>query len=419
MPQLTPYADRLKRGLSRIDTFPKQGGDAEAIEPLRRSLQRTIARISAGADPLSSNFRFQLTSGKPLLFQGKEALPLEPARLVPILNALQVELQPGEFLDLDGALAAWLIRPDATMTESNLRQADLTLRALKTGRDRDHAAAQAAESTKIRLRARLTQLVTALQYAQSDNAPPVFTPPPGASLLTPPVAVALKEETPAPAPPPPPPPPDPTPVPAAPTVAAPAPAPEPEAPPEPEPSGLPPYLIGKALGKIMRAVQGTGFRAAILGDVAHQAWGGTLPVQRIEVLVYFEGPQRESVLGAARGEGLRQAPDDEPLHLELVDPTTGTTVPVDLLQAVSPTHKRILSRAQPVEIQRVSAKAAAPEDLILLRAASDHPGHPESLVDLFRAAINRIDAAYLKKEAEAAGTFEQVKAAWKQAKNPS
>src|SRR5262249_36974006 len=126
---------------------PPQVSDVEALEPLRRSLERTVARIASGGKP--ATFRFQLTGGKSVLFQGVEALPMEPARLVPLLNAIQMDLQPGESFDLDGTLAAWVIRPEATMTESNLRTADITLRGLKSNRDRDHAAAQAAESAKI------------------------------------------------------------------------------------------------------------------------------------------------------------------------------------------------------------------------------------------------------------------------------
>ena len=38
------------------------------------------------------------------------------------------------------------------------------------------------------------------------------------------------------------------------------------------------------------------------------------------------------------------------------------------------------------------------------------------LVDLLRHNAGRIDGAYLKKEAEAAGTFNEIKLAWQQAK---
>lgn len=408
---LSPFVDRLNRGLSRIDTHPPEGSDAEAKEPLRKSLQRTLARVASKGDPSASVFRFQLTSGKPILFQGKEALPLEPARLVPILNSLQVELQPGETIDLDGSLAAWLIRPDATLTESNLRIADSTLKGLKSGRDRDHAAAQAAESAKIRLRSRLTQLVTALQYAQKDaEAPLPFTPVPVSPLA----AEAL-----AAAPPAPPPAPLAAPTPAAPDpVAAVAELTPPPAPPVKDPAPNEAVFV-QALRKTVSAIEGSGFKAIVLGDAAHRAWGSPQPVRRIEVLVNFEGPQRQAVLFAVSGAGLRPASDDEPLHLVYGDEAAGTLVPIHLVQAMTSFQKRLITRAQSVEVMHVQARVASCEDLILMRAASDHPGHAESVVELFRAAANKIDAAYIKKEAEAAGTFDQVRAAWKQAKNPA
>jgi hypothetical protein len=405
------FADRLKHGLARMGTHPPEG-DAEAIQPLRRSLERTLARVATAGPVPAAAFRFQLTSGKPILFQGKEALPLEPARLVPLLNAIQVELQPGESLDLDGGLAAWLIRPDATLTESNLRQADLTLRGLKSGRDRDHAAAQAAESAKIRLRSRLTQLVTALQFAQGD------TPPPGMAVA-PPVAVAIQEITPVPTPPPPaPPPPPPKSEAPPPPPPPPRPEPAPAAPAVAENPGPAPLVVSKGLGKILCAIEGSGFKCAVIGDVGHVAWGGSLPVRRIEILANFEGPQRETVLSAARGEGLRPAADDEPLHLEYEDRKIGGTVLVDLVQAVTAFQKQVLTRAQAMNVLQAYARVASCEDLILLRAASSKPGHAESVVDLLRATASRLDAAYVKKEALASGVMEPLKAAWQQAKQP-
>ncbi|MCI0659096.1 MAG: hypothetical protein L0170_18740, partial [Acidobacteria bacterium] len=175
-----PFIDRLRKGILRIDTDPPQGGDEEAVAPLRRSLERTIARLTSGNKIPAALFRYQFTGGKALLFQGIEALPLEPARLVPLLNAIQIELQPGEFLELDGILAAWLIRPEVNVTDTQLRLAQENIKGFKTGYDRDHAAAQSAESTKIRLRSRMTQLVAALQAAQTDaNKEPTLAIPAG------------------------------------------------------------------------------------------------------------------------------------------------------------------------------------------------------------------------------------------------
>jgi hypothetical protein len=56
---------------------------------------------------------------------------------------------------------------------------------------------------------------------------------------------------------------------------------------------------------------------------------------------------------------------------------------------------------------------ATVDDLILLGVASDdHAG----VVELLRTNAGRIDAGYLKKEAEAAGTFDRLKSAWQEAR---
>ena len=417
MPDAVPFADRVARGLHNLTSDPPETADAAALAPLRRSLERTLTRIRAGGAPESAVFRFQLTGGKTVLYMAKEALPTEPARLVPLINAIQLNLQPGESLDLDGSLAAWLIRPDAALTESNLRQADITLRGLKSNRDRDHAAAQAAESAKIRLRARLNQLVTALQYAQKDaEAPLPFTPVPVSPLLA--------EPTPSPAAsaaPPPPPAPSvadaPKPVPATPASAVAELTPVPTA--QSEPPGPPEEAASRALRRILAAVEGTGFKAVVVGDAGFRAWGSRRPVRHLELLVPFEGPQRQTVLSAARGEGLRPAPDDEALHLEYPDAATGAVIPVDLIQAVSSSHKKILARAQQLEALGALVRAASVEDLILQRACSDRPGHAESVIELFRRHAERVDAAYLKQEADATGAFDRVKAAWKKSREQS
>jgi hypothetical protein len=41
---------------------------------------------------------------------------------------------------------------------------------------------------------------------------------------------------------------------------------------------------------------------------------------------------------------------------------------------------------------------------------------PAALTELLRHNAGRIDGAYLKKEAEAAGTFDRIKSAWQAAK---
>jgi len=172
---VAPLLDRLVDALFCMEEGKSAGIDAEATLPLRRSLERSVARLEAGAEAPASVFRLQVTGGKSLIFQGTEALPLEPSRLIQLLNAIPLELKAGESIDLDGSLAAWVIRPEANLIESNLRQADNSVRTLsiKTGRDRDHVAVQAAETTKVRLRSKLSLLVSAMQAAQNDTkAPP-------------------------------------------------------------------------------------------------------------------------------------------------------------------------------------------------------------------------------------------------------
>jgi hypothetical protein len=163
------FAGRLRKGLVRIDGEAAGSLDAEALAALRRSLERTLARLEPGHDVTNATFRFQLTGGRPLLFQGEEALPLEPDRLSRLLNSMEVELCSGESLELDGELTAWLIRPEVNLADTNLRHAEESLRNLRSVRERDHSAFQTADSLKTRLRSRLTQLVSALQAAQRDS----------------------------------------------------------------------------------------------------------------------------------------------------------------------------------------------------------------------------------------------------------
>lgn len=370
MAETTPFAERLKQGILRIDQQPAGGTDAEAMGPFKRSLERTLARLNSPQSSAIAKFRFQLTGGKPLLFQGTEALPVEPARLPQLLNSVGVTLQPGETLDLDGGLAAWLIRPEVNITDTKVRSAESAIKTIGTGRDRDHAAAQSAESTKVRLRSRLTQLVSALQAAQKEAEMPPPPPPPPAAPETPP--------TPAEAP--------------------------------------PPAVLAKAMRKVLAAIEGSGFKAAAIGDVAHQAWGSKQAPMKVELLMSSSEAQRETVLGAARGEGLQQAPGGGPLNLRFIDAKLNATGFVDLIEAATPFQKQILTRAQPGNVLQESARLATCEDLILLRAGSTAPGDRDKVIELLRLTAGRIDGAYLKKEAEAAGVFDQLKSAWQQAK---
>lgn len=177
-----------------------------------------------------------------------------------------------------------------------------------------------------------------------------------------------------------------------------------------------PEVLSKALRKILAAIEGTGFKAAAIGEIAHQAWGSQQAAQRIELLVSSTAAQQETILGAARGEGLQQAPGGRPLNLQYTDAKAGGTAAVDLIEAATPYLKQVLSRAQPGDVFRVNMRVASCEDLILLRAGSTLPADVDRVVELLRRATGKIDGAYLKKEAETAGVFDQVKAAWQQAK---
>jgi hypothetical protein len=371
--------DRLKQGVVQIDQEAAGGPDADAMPALRRSLERSIARLTPGNTPAPGAFRFQLTGGKALLFQGNEALPLDAGRVAKLLHSVGVELQAGESIDLDGELAASIIRPEMNLIDTNLRQAELSLRGMKMGRDRDHAAVQTAETAKVRLRSRLTQLVSAIQAAQRDSATaPV--PEKSDSRIFP------KKPDPG--------------IPSDMMDASPP----------------PPEVLAKGLRKVLAAIEGSGFKAVAVGEIAHQSWGSKKAAERVELLISSAEAQRETVLGAARGEGLQQAPGGGPLQLQFTDAKVGKTAPVTLVEAATPYLKQVLTRAQPGAVFQVQVRVATCEDLILLRAGSASPADRESVIELLRGTAGRIDGAYLKKEAEANGVFGELKAAWQQAK---
>ena len=56
------------------------------------------------------------------------------------------------------------------------------------------------------------------------------------------------------------------------------------------------------------------------------------------------------------------------------------------------------------------------EDLAVMFAGSDRSDDRDSVITLLHANINTIDAAYLRKEAQTAGVFEQLKEAWAKVK---
>lgn len=426
------FAERLRNGLAKIDG--ESGGglyEGDALATLRRSVVLTLARLEQGVE--STPFKFQNTGGKPLLLQGIEALPLEPERLFSMLNAMDIHLQPGEALDLDGGLAAWLIRPEVNATDSNCRQAEESLRVLKLNREsRDHAAVQAADSVRIRLRTRLVQLVGALGMANkiAENPGP-------AVKIDRPTTVRPKEETAVrPAPPPPPKPetavrPAPSPPPPK-TETAVRPAPLPSvAPPEgakegappveaapPEPTGPSAEVLGLALRRIMAVVDGCGFKSAVISDVAHLSWGFTeFPVWSIELIVGLEEKEREPFLSAARGEGLYLASGSSgSVSLRYVDKKAGTTADVEVIFATTPAYLEIVNRAKPDYVLNAQVRVASCEDLIVLRCGSEENGHRDSVIHLLRTCAARIDPTYLKAMAQKFDVLDELKSAWQEAK---
>ncbi len=170
-----------------------------------------------------------------------------------------------------------------------------------------------------------------------------------------------------------------------------------------------PEVMTKALRKVTAAAGGLGFKAVAIGPVAAQAWGATCVVPGIDLLIALAPGQREAFLSAARGEGLQQCPDG-PLCLKYNDAKLGDSAITEVLEATTPFHSQVLARAQRGNVLSVGMLVATCEDVILLGA------HRDVLVELLRHNAGRIDGAYLKKEAEAAGTFNEIKLAWQQAK---
>jgi hypothetical protein len=168
-------------------------------------------------------------------------------------------------------------------------------------------------------------------------------------------------------------------------------------------------VMTKALRKVTSAAGGLGFKAVAIGAIAHQAWGSKREIPGLDVLISTGPDQRESFLSAARGEGLQQSPDG-PLRLRYTDAKLAATATVEITEASTPFHSQLIGRAQRGDVLSVGMLVATCEDLILLGADR------AILVELLRHNAGRIDGAYLKREAEAAGVFNEVKLAWQQAK---
>jgi hypothetical protein len=172
-----------------------------------------------------------------------------------------------------------------------------------------------------------------------------------------------------------------------------------------------PDLLRLTLRRILAALQGLKHNAVLIGALGRQAWGCAAPASGVEILTPSGESHRPAIFSAARGEGLQQVPD-QPLRLRLTDAKLGGSADVDLVEAATPFHKQVISRAQERGVFGLPVPVASCEDLILLCAATDRA----AVVELLRRNAARIDAAYLKREAEAAGNFGAVKSAWQEAK---
>jgi hypothetical protein len=167
--------------------------------------------------------------------------------------------------------------------------------------------------------------------------------------------------------------------------------------------------MAKGLRKLTAAAEGLGFKAVAIGGIAHQVWGSKREPTGLDVLISAGPDKRESLLSAARGEGLQQLPEN-PLLLKYTDAKLGGSVTVTITESSKPFHAQVISRAQRGGILSVQMLLATCEDLILLGADR------AVLVELLRHNAGRIDGAYLKREAEAAGVLDEVKQAWQQAR---
>jgi len=177
--------------------------------------------------------------------------------------------------------------------------------------------------------------------------------------------------------------------------------------------------LRRALSKITAALQGVGRKPVVIGELAHQAWGAKPEPKNIELLVPPGEEHRDAIRSAARGEGFQEAATAGALRFRFSDAKFNATTEADIVEASSPFLKQVHGRAQPGVILDMQLPLATCEDLILLRAASEHPADRASVVELLRCTAGRMDAQYLKEEAQKAGALEKLKVAWQEAKKQS
>ena len=186
----------------------------------------------------------------------------------------------------------------------------------------------------------------------------------------------------------------------------------------------PPDAVLKALRKVTAALQGLHREPVAIGALAQHSWGAKIEPGSVELLIPPGEAHREPIFSASRGEGLQQAAT-EPiqlkdgltrLRLRYQDPKTGGAADVELLEASAMPLKKAAGRAKQGNVLGMPLLLASCDDVILFLAASKKPGDRDILVQLLHHNAGRIDPAYLKAEAGAAGSFEALKSAWQDAK---
>ena len=171
----------------------------------------------------------------------------------------------------------------------------------------------------------------------------------------------------------------------------------------------PSTVASEAMKKIVAALKKLRYQAVAIGEAAHDASGCPRTVQTVDLLTNTGEKQRLAILAAGKQEGL--APGEAPAgQLRLLH----KTVPIRMLEAATPFHRLMLTRAQPGVVLGVRSLLATPEDLILMRIGSEAPADRATVLQLFRAHGTKLDATYLQVQAEAVGRFDKLKAAWKE-----
>lgn len=185
-----------------------------------------------------------------------------------------------------------------------------------------------------------------------------------------------------------------------------------------------PDVVLKALRKVTAALQGLHREPVAIGALAQRSWGAKIEPAGVELLIPPGESHRESIFSASRGEGLQQAPGEAVqmrdgntvLRMRYLDPKAGTAADVDLLEAGTMPLKKAAGRAKPGNVLGLPLLLASCDDVILQLAGSSKPGDRAVLVELLHHNAGRIDPAYLKAEAQAAGIFDALKGAWQDAK---